>query len=371
MWHHSDKHLFESYAESLNFINEIYERIPSHLDEVTYINQQFENFATYLTESNIFLQEFNMAHNKILMPSIKQMQLLQNIYNSLPQDYFVAINNMSSIVESLNSFLRSMDFTSYAASLPIKDTSPDDYITTDSSVIKTLDISDNFSITIGSNLIRIKTSDFIALIALIFSIFAYLFPRIEKDTSSEVPPSNEKVFLETQNQSEEDIISVSQEQNQLLQDENQLIQEKNQLIQEKNQLLREENQLIQEKNQLLQEENQLIQEKNQFLQEENQLTQGEKQFLLDILESVNTSMSSQADFFEEMKTFLSEQTPTAQESIEPTKILPDSNESLPDNAPKSAELSFSFREQHQEFDDSTQQKIDSSPKSLNTYSESE
>ncbi len=364
MWHHSDKHLFESYAESLNFINEIYERIPSHLDEVTYINQQFENFATYLTESNIFLQEFNMAHNKILMPSIKQMQLLQNIYNSLPQDHFVAINNMSSIVESLNSFLRSMDFTSYAASLPIKDTSPDDYITTDSSVIKTLDISDNFSITIGSNRIRIKTSDFIALIALIFSIFAYLFPRIEKDTSSEVPPSNEKVFLETQNQSEEDIISVSQEQNQLLQDENQLIQEKNQL-------LREENQLIQEKNQLLQEENQLIQEKNQFLQEENQLTQGEKQFLLDILESVNTSMSSQADFLEEMKTFLSEQTPTAQESIEPTQIPPDSNESLPDNAPKSAELSFSFREQHQEFDDSTQQKIDSSPKSLNTYSESE
>ncbi len=357
MWHHSDKHLFESYAESLNLINEIYERIPSHLDEVTYINQQFENFATYLTSSNIFLQEFNMAHNKILVPSIKQMQLLQNVYNSLPQDHFTAINNMSSIVESLNGFLRSMDFTSYVASLPIKDISPDDYITTDSSVIKTLDISDNFAITIGSNRIRIKTSDFIALIALIFSIFAYLFPRTEKDTSSEVPPSNEKVFLETQNQSEEDIISVSQEQNQLLREENQL--------------LKEENQLIQEKNQLLQEENQLIQEKNQFLQEENQLTQGEKQFLLDILESVNTSMSSQADFFEEMKAFLSEQIPTAQESIEPTQIPPDSNESLPDNVPKSAELSFLFREQHQEFDDLTRQKIDSSPKSLNTYSESE
>lgn len=92
------------------------------------------------------------------------------------------------------------DFSEEPDRLPI-----DDYVTVDKSVVKEYNIPDSIAIPIGHNRIKMKTSDFIALIALISQfIFAIisLIPSVPTEAETKQIQAEEAqiLLLESQNQ---------------------------------------------------------------------------------------------------------------------------------------------------------------------------
>ncbi len=256
-----------------------------------------------------YLQKLQFAIDPtIFTASTEYMEALLKAYNPLSQNQVTITNDMPSIVKSLNDILHSINFNSFLSSQPKENENLMDYITSDSPIIKTFDISDSFVIPIGRNRIRMKTSDFIALITLIFTIFAYFFPRPTNEPSPKLLTQDAASSIESQNTFKETIISLFREQN---------------------------------------------------------------QFLLDIFESVDSSNSSQTDLLEEIKTSLQEQNQIYQEFSESIQTSPDSNETSFDYSLKSVEPSPLSHDIVQETDDPNQLKIDNTPKSLNTDSENE
>lgn len=246
MKYYLDTNFLNSYQETLDRINQSYQRIFEPITEALRINQElFDNLNSSVEETvRIFSQSIGAIYEGLSVSCADQLQSM----SVLSPTYAEIINNFSSIAAPLAEAFRSIDFDSFLASAQNENTTNDseDYVITDSPVIKDIDLSDSVAIPIGHNRLKIKTDTFIALISLLFSVFAFLFQYIGTGSSQE------------------------------------------------------EDRLLSEQNQFLQEQNQLTQEQNQLLQEQNKI-------LLEILESVDTSMSSQTEFFKDMKESLQEQ----------------------------------------------------------------
>lgn len=244
------------------------------------------------------------------------MEQLQNM-SILSPTYAEAINNFSSIATPLAEAFRSIDFDSLLASIQSEDGIEDfdDYVITDSHVIREIDLSDGIVLPVGNNRIKIKTDTFIALLSFLFAVFTVLFQSI----GDKAPQEDTSLLLE---------------QNQLLQEQNRLAQEQNELTREQNLLLREQNKV-----------------------------------LLEILESVDASESSQADFFKDVKEALKEQAALFQmppEAPEANQLSHGSYEESPDTVHEATDPTQKADGSTQKATDSTQPTTDTSLPAPNT-----
>ena len=279
MKYYLDTNFLDSYQETLDCINQSYQRIFEPITEAMRINQELFNRLNSSVEeaTRIFSQSISAIYEGLSASCVEQLQSM----NVLSPIYAEAISNFSSIATPLAEAFRSIDFDSLLASIQSEDGIEDfdDYVITDSHVIREIALPDNIIIPVGHNRIKVKTDTFIALLSVLFTIFAFLFQSI----GNEVSQKDTGVLLE---------------------------------------------------------QNQLLQEQNQLAQEQIRLTQEQNQILLEILESADTSMSSQAEFFRDMKESLQEQTAlfqmhlesavAVQESGGPTREAADSSQEATD-----------------------------------------
>lgn len=320
MKHYLDTNFLDSYQETLDRINQSYQRIFEPITEAMRINQELFNRLDSSVEETmrIFSQNISAIYEGLSASCVEQLQSM----SVLSPTYAEAINNFSSIAAPLAEAFRSIDFDSLIASIQSEDGIEDfdDYVITDSHVIREIDLSDGIVLPVGNNRLKIKTDTFIALLSFLFAVFTVLFQSIGDKTP-----------------------------------------------QEDTSLLWEQNQLLQEQNRLAREQNQLLQEQNQLAQEQIRLTQEQNQILLEILESADTSMSSQADFFRDMKESLQEQTALFQMHLESAVAAPESavaGQESGDSTQKATDLI-------QKADDSTQPTTDTSLPAPSTGYDSE
>lgn len=317
-------YLDANFLKNLNSINETYRRIFEPIAESIHTNQEiYERMNSSVEEaSRIFSQNINTIYKNISTSYIKQLQTV----NLLSPAYIKAINNIYSVTEPLAKAFRSIDFDSFFTSVQSENSNKDfnDYITTDSRVIREIDLSDGIAIPVGNNRIKIKTDTFLTLLSVLFTIFTFLFQNIGN--------------------------KASEEDTNLLLEQNQLSQEQVQLAHRQNHLLQEQNQLAREQNQLLQEQNQLTQEQNLLLWEQNRI-------LLEILESVDASESSQAEFFNNAKESLQKQTALFQMLLEASE----SNQLSSDTVQEATDLTQEATDLTQKADDPIRPTTDTFP----------
>lgn len=317
---------YSNNQESLYNIAKTYSKIVKSLNEALNINQTIvDNLSPCLLETATLTKNINMEYNGILTSCVEQLQPLLAAYNLLPQNLITNIEHFSSVSGILTETFRSIDFDSLLASAQSENTSndSDDYVITDSPIIRDIDFPDNIVIPMGHNRLRIRTDIFITLISVLVSVFASIFQNI----GTKDPQENTRLLLE----------------------QNQLIQEQAILDQKQNQLLQEQNQLTKEESRHLLEQEQLTREQNQLLWEQNQI-------LLEILESVDTSESSQADFIKDMKESLQEQASLFQMPLESAVAAPESAVAVQESGDPTQEAT----DLTQKADDSTQPTTDTS-----------
>ena len=323
MKYYLDTNFLDSYQETLDRINQSYQRIFEPITEAMHINQELFNRLNSSVEeaTRMFSQSIGALYEGLSASYVEQLQSM----SVLSPTYAEAINNFSSIAAPLAEAFHSIDFDSLLASIQSEDgiEYSDDYVITDSYVIREIDFPDNIVIPMGYNRLRIRTDIFIALISVLISVFASLFQNI----GTKDPQENARLLLE----------------------QNQLIQEQTLLDEEQNQLLQEQNQLTKEKSRLLLEQEKLTREQNQLLWEQNQI-------LLEILESVDTSESSQADFIKDMRESLQEQASLFQMSLESAVAAPESAFAVQESGDPTQEATDSI----QKADDPTQPTNDTS-----------
>ena len=210
---HLNANFLNSYQETLDRINQACQRVFDPITEAICINQESLNRFNSSVEAaeQIFSQNL-IAQNEA--PFVSCMKQLENV-NVLSPIFTETINSFSSITSPLADALRSIDFDSFFAAIRVTDSLEnfDDYIVTDSPVIRDIDFPDNIVIPMGHNRLRIRTDIFIAIISFLFTVFAFLSQNIGTNSSHE----EARLPLE-QNQ-------LTKEQNQLLQEQNRLLLE--------------------------------------------------------------------------------------------------------------------------------------------------
>lgn len=237
--------------------------------------QSLEPSIKYFNENAKVLMQFadniSTLSKSLNLPSSQFQKFTETLQENA--DFISAVSATSTIAE----LLHSIDFNALFTSVQSEDINKnsDDYIITDSPVIKEFDISDNIFIPIGHNRIRIETGNFICLLSLLFTVYSHFFPYNSNKTISESQSPDTLSFTETQISYYKDTIILMQEQNQIL---------------------------------------------------------------LDILESVDASESSQSDLLEDIKESLQELTSNFQkhlESSESNQMSPELIEASPDTAQES------------------------------------
>ena len=92
--------------------------------------------------------------------------------------------------------------------------SADDYVIVDETLVKEWDITESVTVSVGNNRVKMKTSDFIQLLFLIFTALSFTITFIvgRIDAASEAETSNQK-------------INIEQERNELMKEQNQMLYE--------------------------------------------------------------------------------------------------------------------------------------------------
>lgn len=276
MNYYLDTNFLDIYQKTLDRISQAYQRIFQPITKSMRINQKVFDCLNSSIEkaTRTFFQNFYATNEGLFTSCVNQLQSM----NVLSPTCTKAINNLSSITTPLAEALRSIDFDSLLESLQSNNDieNHDDYIITDSHVIREIDLSDGFVIPTGDNRLKIKTDTFIALLSFLFTIFAFIFNNMSNKSSQE---------------------------------DARLLLELNLSLQKQVQLEKEQALLDREQNRHFQEIVQLDRAQSMFLWEQNLI-------LLEILESLDASESSQADFIRDMKESLQEQASLFQMPLE-------------------------------------------------------
>lgn len=200
---------YSNNQEPLYNVAKTYSKIAKSLNEALNINQKIVgNLSPLLLETANLTKNINMEYNGILTSCVEQLQPLLAAYNSLPQNLITNIEHFSSVSGILTETFRSIDFDPLLASAQDENTTndSDDYVITDSPIIRDIDFPDNIVIPIGHNRLRIRSDIFITLISVLVSVFASIFQNI----GTKDPQENTRLLLE---------------QNQLIQEQNQILLE--------------------------------------------------------------------------------------------------------------------------------------------------
>lgn len=199
--------------DTLEPIYKIQEQYASMMDPIVQTQEIINNFrASYINQLQSMSRDVIQAANSIV-----------KINQSFSDDYSRLIKNLINDLDVMSGIYDSYDFSSIAKASAIaintlaeapSEQEENDYVTFDESHIKEWDISETVAIPIGNSRIRMKTSDFITLLAAISTILLTLLGLC-----------SDKLDSESSNQSIQQLIEIEQRRNSIEDHNNKVLNE--------------------------------------------------------------------------------------------------------------------------------------------------
>ena len=156
------------------------------------------------------LRESALAMSSSLQSALAPL-LTESVHNMILESQIITSNLANVMIHAF----KDIDFHAFISECSSANESEcyeDDYVTFDDTVVKELDITESIIVPIGSNRVRMKTSDFIALLTVIVTVLTFIYSA-----------TVERLDTASNNATTEQLIEIEQERNLIERERNELL----------------------------------------------------------------------------------------------------------------------------------------------------